>query len=294
MNLRQTTGNVLHRLPQSWKDLVPSDTRYRLRRQLGRSAWDIVSQKAPALRRGESPGKPDFIGVGVQKAGTTRWFQLIAAHPGVSDSIGERKELHYFSRFAAASYGRAEIAEYERWFPRIGGAIVGEWSPDYFYLPWVPQLVSMTAPQARLMVCLRDPIERLRSGLALSAMTMNGPSSAVAGAAIRQGCYAECLRAWLRYFPREQILVLQHERNVADPESQLRRTYAFLGLDPGYVPGSLRFVYGETTNRQPVEPDILERLCQLYLPDVIALHHLVPDLDISMWPNFAQRVRLDA
>ncbi|MBA3795881.1 MAG: hypothetical protein H0X20_01485, partial [Chloroflexi bacterium] len=44
-------------------------------------------------------GPPDFVGVGAQKAGTTWWFRLIEAHPGVYQSPDQRPELHFFDRF---------------------------------------------------------------------------------------------------------------------------------------------------------------------------------------------------
>jgi len=41
-------------------------------------------------------GPPDFVGVGAQKAGTTWWFRLIEAHPGVYHDPDQRPELHFF------------------------------------------------------------------------------------------------------------------------------------------------------------------------------------------------------
>ena len=49
---------------------------------------------------------------------------------------------------------------------------------------------------------------------------------------MERGRYAAQLEWWLRHFRREQLLLLQYERCVADPQGQLTRTFEFLGLPP--------------------------------------------------------------
>ena len=86
---------------------------------------------------------------------------------------------------------------------------------------------------------LRDPVERFRCGrtLAENRLTVGSSPRAAANAGFQRGVYADqLLRLW-RAFPREQVLVLQFERCVRDPLAELRRTFAFLGLDPDVPPG---------------------------------------------------------
>ena len=86
---------------------------------------------------------------------------------------------------------------------------------------------------------LRDPVERFRSGrtLAENRFTVGSTARAAANAAFNRGLYADqLLRLW-RAFPREQVLVLQYERCVADARAQLARTFAFLGLEPDIPAG---------------------------------------------------------
>ena len=99
---------------------------------------------------------------------------------------------------------------------------------------WTPALLREAAPEARLLVLLRDPVERFRSGrtLAENRLTVGSTARAAANAAFNRGLYADqLLRLW-RAFPREQVLVLQYERCVADARAQLARTFVFLGLEP--------------------------------------------------------------
>ena len=92
---------------------------------------------------------------------------------------------------------------------------------------WTPRLLRRAAPDARLLVLVRDPVERFRSGrtLAENRLTVGSTARAAANAAFGRGLYADqLLRLW-RVFPREQVLVLQYERCVADARSELRRTF---------------------------------------------------------------------
>ena len=81
---------------------------------------------------------------------------------------------------------------------------------------WIPALIRRAAPDAKVLVLLRDPVERYRSGLALQSQTRRA-SQASASAAFRLGCYATHLEQLYASFPREQVLVQLHERCVADP-----------------------------------------------------------------------------
>lgn len=287
MSWRRIAGELLHRTPARWHGALPPDVRYRLRSYLGRSPWSLGGDDPPTPADGEHVAPPDFIGIGTQKAGTTWWYQLIAAHPGVAPSCAGRKELHFLSRLGASPFGPAQQARYERWFPRAPGQLSGEWTPDYLHLPWVPALAADAAPRARLLVCLRDPVERFRSGLTLNQLIIRAQESIRLNDAMVQGFYAQHLRRWLEHYDRDQILVLQHEQNVRDPKHQLERTYEFLGLDPTYAPEVLGTTFGETSRKMDLDAPTLGRLRDLYLPDVVDLQRLVPDLDLSLWRNFA-------
>ena len=94
------------------------------------------------------------------------------------------------------------------------------------------------APDAKILVLLRDPVERYRSGLALQTQTRRS-SQAAASAAFRLGCYATHLEQLYASFPREQVLVQLHERCVADPDAELARTYASSGSTTSFVPDDL-------------------------------------------------------
>jgi hypothetical protein len=245
----------------------------------------------PAPAPGEEVGPPDFVGIGVQKAGTTWWYELLMAHPDVSGRPEIHKERHFLSRFGTAAFGPQDISTYHGWFPRRPGTLTGEWTPDYVYYPWVAPLLAQAAPDARLLLMLRDPVERFESGLAHQLRHGAQPTGATVAEAVTRGFYDVALERWCRLFDPARVLILQYERCVADPSGELARSYRFLGLDDGFRPPELlRPVSATTEGRVHLDAEARRRLVDTYAPDVQALTTRLPELDISLWPNFASLV----
>lgn len=202
-----------------------------------------------------------------------------------------RKELHYFDRFYAGGCTPAELTRYQEYFPRGAGHKTGEWTPVYASAPWIPQLLAAAAPDARLLVLLRDPVERYLSGLQLDisvARRRGAPLSRYAPLEqFVRGFYHAQLAGLLRYFDRSRVLILQYERCTRDPRSELRRTYEFLGLhDTEFEPE-----LDAHPEYQPEKPtlDAATRAAyvQSYRDDVVELVGSFPEIDVRLWPNFA-------
>ena len=268
---------------------IPATQRLAVLHRLGRYApWeDGFDFTPPAPGPGEEPGPPDFVGIGVQKGGTTWWYESLAAHPGIAHRADLHKERHFFDRFGTLPFRRSDLADYHGWFPRPPGTQSGEWTPDYFTLPWVPPLLHAAAPDARLLLLLRDPVERLLSGLAHQLRGGRKSDGATIADAVWRGGYDRALAAWLEHFERRQILVLQYERCVLDPGGQLAATLRFLGLDPPPSRGNEPGAVAAPAPRTATSGDLRHRLVELYRPGVIALASRCPEVDLALWPNFA-------
>ena len=241
----------------------------------------------PTLEPGEVVLPPDFVGIGVQKAGTTWWYELMAAHPQVSARPDLHKERHYFDRFAVEPFGPDDILGYHGWFPRQPGTLAGEWTPDYMHLPWVASLLAQAAPQARLLVLLRDPVERLRSGISHHRIHRGRVTAEVWADAVERGFYDQQLAGWASMFAPDHLLVLQYERCVVDPAGELNRTFDFLGLE-AFVPEGLARRVSATRDQFRLHDDVRQRLVDLYAPSVVALAKNYPDLELDRWPNFVE------
>ena len=112
-------------------------------------------------------------------------------------------------------------------------ASTGEWTPGYLIDFWTPGLLARAAPEARILILLRDPVERFRSSLShqLAHLAHALIDRDIQGA-FQRGLYAPQLRRVLDAFPAEQVFIGQYEACRADPARELARTFAFLGLAP--------------------------------------------------------------
>lgn len=239
MGVRGSVARTMSRLPSGLHEAVPAEMRTLMRHRLGRYyAWEVGfdHRATPTLEPGEVSGPPDFVGIGVQKAGTSWWYRLVVQHPDMSVRPGIHKERHFFGRFGSQEFEPADVVAYRGWFPHRAGTRTGEWTPDYFHQPWVPPLLAQAAPDTKLLLILRDPVQRFRSAVASQLRNGAGHIGSTQAAALDFSLYADAYRNWSASFPADQLLVMQYETCVADPAAELKKTYEFLGLDSSYVP----------------------------------------------------------
>jgi hypothetical protein len=271
--------------------------------------------------RGGEPGPPDFIVVGAAGSGAWWWFRQLLAHPEIKPPHARRYSLRYFERFCAGEMTEADIAAYHACFPRLRGAISGEWSGRYMLDPWTPPLLKRAAPDAKLLVVLADPIGRYRAIFADRRSSREPGQKFFMADVVDRRSHASQLRRLHRFFDPAQILVLQYEHCRRQPLSEYRRTLEFLGVrEAGFAPRRMRRraagkpealyvelltrlglpegtkrrlterLTGRPDERETVElwPDLEAALHTALDPEVEQLAVMVPELDLSLWPNFAQ------
>ncbi|MDQ2675774.1 MAG: sulfotransferase domain-containing protein [Actinomycetota bacterium] len=238
-------------------------------------------------------GPPDFVGVGAQRCGTTWWWRgAVRQHPDVVRVGGLGKELHYFDQFWNGDVPDDFAERYHEYFPRPEGKKTGEWTPRYMHDYWSLPLLRQAAPEARILVTLRDPVDRFRSGLGRELRMAERDGREVElnelADAMNRGYYAEQMRRLFEIFPREQVLVLQLERCRDQPEAELRRTWDFLGLDQSADSPARLFEHTQPSTPNPELTDAMRsELKERYREDVHRLADLCPELDLSLWRNFA-------
>jgi hypothetical protein len=237
---------------------------------------------------------PDFVGIGAQKCGTSWWYSLLSQHPSVvtpkNADARLPKELHYFDKFWDPAISRSEVAAYQRYFPRPADHLSGEWTPRYLSDPWTVPLLAQAAPDTKILVLLRDPVDRYHSGLTHSLAHGLPRNSRTAAEAFQRGFYGAQLQIVLNHFPRDQVLVQQYEACRQDPATELARTLAFLGLPPLAEPPNFRAtVNGAALPKVAVPTDVRQWLIDAYRPDLQLLHELWPELDLRAWPSFTSQ-----
>ena len=197
---------------------------------------------------------PDFIGLGAQRSGTSWMYACLYEHPGVHIPV---KEIHFFSREHHWAHG---YDWYEDHFSRRPAAArAGEFSTSYLVDPATAGRIHRRYPDAKLIVSLRNPVERAYSNFQndlMAGVVRPGTTFRAALAAhpeyVEQGRYFAQLTRYLRLFPREQMLVLIYEDSLADPRGFIRAIYRFIGVDEAFVPSMLDTRVNE--GRAPVFP----------------------------------------
>lgn len=215
---------------------------------------------------------PDFLIIGAQRAGTTSLFHHLAAHPDVTPSFP--KEVHYFTNHYHRGPGW-----YRSHFPLVAWKtaaqrrgrpplLTGEATPYYLAYPHAAQRVRRELPNARLIVLLRNPVDRAYShylhevasgietltfadALAREKDRLNSELNRMKQdegylsfnyqhfSYLERGLYAEQIACWLEHFDRDQLLILCSEEFSAQPARTFDRVLRFLGLRP-WEPDSFR------------------------------------------------------
>jgi hypothetical protein len=196
---------------------------------------------------------PGFLCLGTQRGGTTTLQKLLERHPQVF--LPACKEVHYFSLHADRGPGWYG----EHFQAAAPQALCGEITPYYLFHPQAPRRIQALLPQVRLIVLLRDPVERslsqyfhsLQLGLEdlplEQALTAEVGRLAGAEAILRslggrhrshqehsylsRSRYGQQLSRYEALFSRRQLLVLRSEDLFERPAATWRTLQRFLDLD---------------------------------------------------------------
>ena len=248
-----------------WRTLLPLSVRHALRRQV-----DRYGELTSSIRM-----IPTYIVIGVMKGGTSAMYEYLVRHPAVARAMVE--EVHFFSY----NFSRG-VAWYRGHFPTLlqmrlqqwthgVEMITGESTPYYIYHPHAAARMASVLPDARLIVLLRNPVDRAYAHYQHSRQmgvdpidsfeeALDAESRRVGPEAERmqkdptyespahlrfsylgRGMYAEQLSRVYGYFSREQVLVENAEQFMSDPESVYLRTLSFLGLAEHRLPEYPRY-----------------------------------------------------
>lgn len=203
---------------------------------------DLQAQGSGASSRG-----PDFIGIGAQRSGTSWIYACLFEHP---ELCLPRKEINFFSRERNWSRG---FDWYEAIFAECRpGLVAGEYSTSYLAHNEAPVRICERYPSARLMVSLRNPVDRAFSSYLNDIVAGVVPAATGFSKAmefhpeyLERGRYAYYLRGYFAVFPREQIWISVFEEARRDPETAIGDMYRFLGVDPSFRPAMLDRAVGE-------------------------------------------------
>ncbi|MCB0060706.1 MAG: sulfotransferase [Caldilineaceae bacterium] len=183
---------------------------------------------------------PNFLGIGAARAGTNWIARNMAQHPDVF--LPYKKELHFFDAHYEKGPAQYE-AEFAEW---SGQKAVGEITPKYLHDEHAASRIYELLPDAKLIVSLRNPVDRAYSSYWKSRASF--PDETLATFAERRkvlpdlveaGLYHKHLERYFALFPREQIHILLFEEIESAPERVLADLFTFLAVDAAFVPTTL-------------------------------------------------------
>jgi hypothetical protein len=216
----------------------------------------VVKELRNLLNKNSLKSEPDFIIIGAQKCGTTSLYEYLMQHPQIV--AASQKEVHFFD----LNFAKGVDWYRQQFQPVSENSITGEASPYYIFHPLVPQRIYELFPQVKLIVLLRNPVERaishyyhevrlgceelgLEDAIAQESARLEGETAKMLAdetyysynhqhyTYLSRGIYIEQLKNWMQFFPKEQFLVLPSEELYTKPNIVLNQVLEFLKL-PNY------------------------------------------------------------
>jgi hypothetical protein len=240
----------------------------------------------------------NFVIAGVQKAGTSALEKYLREHPQLC--FPDIKELHFFDDERAFATAQPDYQSYHAHFhTRPDHLLLGEATPIYAYWHDAPRRIWQYNPAMKLIVVLRNPIDRAYSHWNMERQ--RGKESLSFGEAIRReadrcraalplqhriysyvdrGFYVEQLRRLQRFFPPAQLLVLRQEALRHDPAGSLAEVCRFLEI--AELPPVESHVVHARTYEAPMDDADWDYLRDVYQAEIASLERLL-NWDCQDW-----------
>lgn len=194
--------------------------------------------------------KPDFLGIGTQRAGTTFLHTVLSRHPQIAmprtGTDPWDKEQHFFNKYLLTS----DLETYERQFidsDKPGVRITGEITPAYAALPgYLVRTMESYLPRerTRIILVIRNPVTRIISSYKLFRRKKGDPDQqgrlrslwrfivyAERPGVTARTDYLTIIRNWTTAYGADNLLILSFDELGSQSVNSLRRIARFLGVD---------------------------------------------------------------
>ena len=230
--------------------------------------------------------------VGAQKAGSSSLYYYLNQHPQVKETFG--KELHYFDGSLIDGLDTYKKGKpwYQAHFPLNHtlkkGDICLDASPLYLFHPLVAERIHQLIPDCKIIMLLRNPVERAIShyfhvkklgGETLSIEAALAQENKRLAGAIQtknykdadfrkysyqaRGLYWQQIQQYLKFFKREQILIINSDDFFQQTPQVLNRIFEFLAIDPDYAIADLQ-AKNIGSKKEHVSSEVYQRLSEYY------------------------------
>ena len=237
---------------------------------------------------------PDFVVFGAQRCGTTSLYSYLVQHPDIYPALC--KEVNYFNN----NYRKPRFW-YRYYFPTIVHKLfvtkvkkkkflTGEASIDYMYHPYAAKRLAETISDVKLIIVLRNPVDRAYSsyrhsvrlgvedlsfeealdneGLRLEEeekkIELDEDFFCVSRwffSYLARGRYSEQMERVMLHFPRERICILRSEDFFRDPRVIVNQVLEFLGLSDFKPDVSIKY---QSHSYEDMDPAVRKSLSVYY------------------------------
>ena len=200
---------------------------------------------------------PNFFVVGAVKCGTTSIWAHLRQHPQVF--VPAVKEPHFFAdcvapvpKAVAHQHCPGDVERYQRLYQGAEKyAAIGDLSPSYLWDEDAPAKIHKVSPQAKIVIMLRDPVDRAFSHYLLKVQegaerrpflkavqedyALKQKGWWISNLYVELGLYTAQVRRYMEIFGEDQVKVFLFDDLNRNPEDLFSRLCQFIGIDPALV-----------------------------------------------------------
>jgi len=232
----------------------------------------------------------EFIIMGVQRGGTTSLAHNLSKHKDIylNKNIDPHiSEVHFFDL-----NWKKGINWYKKNF-NYRYKLVGEKTPDLINLEYTFPLIQSVNPYIKLILILRNPIERAYSAWKLNIKRSeekrtfveainyelkfkkneNETFFTIAENYLQRGLYYKQIVKLLKWFPKQNVLILISEIIKKNPEQEYKKIYNFLNIDYKKQNYDVMHVSDDTSSIS--DKKLYNNLIKYYKEDVLKLEKLL-------------------
>ncbi len=212
---------------------------------------------------------PNFFIVGAPKAGTTSMHNYLNQHPEIF--MSEVKEPHYFTDPNWLKQHPTLIRDKKKYLSLFENVknekIIGESSAGYLADPKAAQSIHEKSANAHILICIRDPVERMFSHFLMNIRknwdrSLHDEIQQTLEIAnkkkrihhlLNHSLYSEKVQRYLDIFGKNKVKIIIFEEFIKNPNEILKEIFEFLGLDESKLDIKLA-IYNKYENLGHLQP----------------------------------------
>jgi hypothetical protein len=276
--------------------------------------------------------KPNFFILGAAKAGTTALAAYLSQHPQIY--MSPVKEPHFFAlenenpAFLDSGDAARAVTNWENYLKLFvesrGEKAIGEASTTYLHSEKAAKGIYDRFPNARLIVILRQPIERAYSAFvmyrresreeneklldAIDYEHLGKHYAGESGVYLARGYYSQALMTYFDLFGRDNVKVYLYEEFRKQPQAMLDDLHSFIGVDQFQPDMSMAHNVGGLHKSQTLKtlltrPNPVRFLARRMLPEALRIGvrerikrfdlQKAPEMDAVTWSILLEKYRGD-